>query len=129
MFKQNGATCHTASISMAVIRIMFPNRVISRNRFFAMGSNFHVINNEETSKNNNDKFLKVRLLYDILKNKCKSKNMYTVSTNKLFLLKATCPLNNICVENPIPENYNFFYSVVRVKSFMTYYYIQDQQMK
>jgi len=30
-FQQNGATSHTARISMAVLRKMFPNRVILRN--------------------------------------------------------------------------------------------------
>lgn len=40
---------------------------MTRDRFFALRSNFHVIDNQKIPKNNKDKFVKVRPLYDILK--------------------------------------------------------------
>lgn len=43
---------------------------MTRDRFFAMRTNFHVIDNEKVSKNNKDKFVKVRPLYNKLKKKC-----------------------------------------------------------
>lgn len=45
---------------------------MTRDRFFAMITNFHVIDNEKVSKNNKDKFVKVRPLYNKLKKKCNS---------------------------------------------------------
>lgn len=42
---------------------------MSRNRFFELRTHFHVINNEEVSPTNTDKFIKVRPLFDYLKNR------------------------------------------------------------
>lgn len=48
---------------------------MTRDRFFAIRTNFHVIDNEKIPKNNNDKFVKVRPLYDIMKKKCNLLNI------------------------------------------------------
>jgi len=40
---------------------------MNRNRFFALRTNVHVIDNLKISKNNNDKFVKVRPMFDCLK--------------------------------------------------------------
>jgi len=40
---------------------------MNRNRFFALRTNFHVIDNLKISKNNNDKFVKVRPMFDCIK--------------------------------------------------------------
>lgn len=42
---------------------------MSRNRFFELRTHFHVIDNEEISPMNSNKFIKVRLLFDYLKNR------------------------------------------------------------
>jgi len=43
---------------------------MNRNRFFSLRSHFHVINNVDIPKNNNDKFIKVRPLFDRIKKTC-----------------------------------------------------------
>lgn len=43
-----------------------------KNRFFELRSNFHVINNDCVPQNCNDKFHKVRPLYDRIVNRCNS---------------------------------------------------------
>lgn len=45
---------------------------ISRNRFFELRSCFHVINNNEITVNNEDKFIKIRPLYDSFLKHCKT---------------------------------------------------------
>jgi hypothetical protein len=49
------------------IKIVCDN--MTRDRFFALRSNFHVIDNEKITQYNKDKFIKVRPLYDKLKKK------------------------------------------------------------
>ncbi|KAL4101103.1 hypothetical protein QTP88_021123 [Uroleucon formosanum] len=44
-------------------------RIMTRNRFFELRTHFHVINNEEISQTNTDKFIKVRPLYNYMKNR------------------------------------------------------------
>lgn len=41
--------------------------IMTRDRFFTMRTNFHIIDIEKIPKNNKDKFMKVRPLYDKLK--------------------------------------------------------------
>jgi len=43
---------------------------MNRNRFFALRTNFYVIDNLKISKNNNDKFVKIRPMCDSLKRRC-----------------------------------------------------------
>jgi len=43
---------------------------MNRNRFFSLRSHFHVINNMDIPKNNIDKFIKVRPLFDRVKKTC-----------------------------------------------------------
>ncbi|KAE9524120.1 hypothetical protein AGLY_015485 [Aphis glycines] len=45
---------------------------MSRDRFFTLRRNFHLIDNTEIPKNNTDKFIKVRPLYDAINKKCNS---------------------------------------------------------
>lgn len=42
---------------------------ITRNRFFELRSNFHVMDNNNIPTNNRDRFVKVRPIYDILQKK------------------------------------------------------------
>lgn len=44
---------------------------MSRNRFFILRNNFHVIDNNDIPQGNKDKFIKVRPLYDCFLQKCK----------------------------------------------------------
>ncbi|XP_050065242.1 piggyBac transposable element-derived protein 3-like [Aphis gossypii] len=41
-----------------------------RNRFFSLRTHFHVVDNMEIPKNNNDKFFKIRPLFEIIKKRC-----------------------------------------------------------
>jgi hypothetical protein len=43
---------------------------MSRNRFFILKNNFHVIDNNDIPQGNKDKFIKVRPLYDCFLQKC-----------------------------------------------------------
>ncbi|XP_026805825.1 piggyBac transposable element-derived protein 1-like [Rhopalosiphum maidis] len=47
-------------------------RNMTRDRFFALRTNFHIIDNNSISKENKDKFIKVRLLFDVVLKKCNS---------------------------------------------------------
>jgi len=53
---------------------------MNRNRFFSLRSHFHVINNMDIPKNNNDKFIKVRPLFDRIK-----KNMFRTNCREKFI--------------------------------------------
>ncbi|XP_015367868.1 PREDICTED: piggyBac transposable element-derived protein 3-like [Diuraphis noxia] len=48
------------------------SRNMSRDRFFALRTNFHIIDNSTISKENKDKFTKVRPLFDAVLKKCNS---------------------------------------------------------
>jgi len=48
---------------------------MNRNRFFTLRTNFHVIDNLKISKNNTDKFVKVRPMFDCLKRRCVQLNV------------------------------------------------------
>jgi hypothetical protein len=41
-----------------------------RNRFFSLRTHFHVVDNMEIPKNNNDTFFKIRPLFEIIKKRC-----------------------------------------------------------
>ncbi|XP_022174122.1 piggyBac transposable element-derived protein 3-like [Myzus persicae] len=43
---------------------------MSRDRFFQLRQNLHIINNLDIPNNNHDKFVKIRPLYDLIKKKC-----------------------------------------------------------
>lgn len=45
---------------------------MARDRFFTLRRNFHVLNNTEIPKNNTDKFIKIRPLYDAINKKMNS---------------------------------------------------------
>lgn len=45
---------------------------MTRDRFFQLRSNFHIIDNASIPSNNKDKFIKVRPLYNLLKKQCNS---------------------------------------------------------
>jgi len=47
-------------------------RNMTRDRFFALRTNFHIIDNNSISKENKDKFIKVRPLFDAVLKKCNS---------------------------------------------------------
>lgn len=64
-------------------RIEIIANAMTRNRFFQLRNNFHVINNETIPEKNTDKFIKIRPLYNLLKKRC----------NSLDIEK------NICVDN------------------------------
>jgi len=48
---------------------------MNRNRFFLLRTNFHVIDNLKICKNNNDKFVKVRPMFDCIKKRCGQLNI------------------------------------------------------
>ncbi|KAL4142153.1 hypothetical protein QTP88_004670 [Uroleucon formosanum] len=48
---------------------------MNRNRFFTLRTNFHVIDNLKINKNNKDKFVKVRPMFDCLKRRCGQLNI------------------------------------------------------
>lgn len=45
---------------------------MTRDRFFQLRSNFHIIDNASIPPNNKDKFIKVRPLYNLIKKQCNS---------------------------------------------------------
>lgn len=45
---------------------------MTRDRFFQLWSNFHIIDNASIPPNNKDKFIKVRPLYNLIKKQCNS---------------------------------------------------------
>jgi len=45
---------------------------MTRDRFFQLRSNFHIIDNASIPTNNKDKFIKVRPLYNLIKKQCNS---------------------------------------------------------
>lgn len=45
---------------------------MTRDRFFQLRSNFHIIDNDSIPPNNKDKFIKVRPLYNLIKTQCNS---------------------------------------------------------
>jgi len=51
-------------------RIKMIADTMNRNRFFSLRSDFHVVNNIDIPKNTNDKFIKVRPLFDRIKKTC-----------------------------------------------------------
>lgn len=53
-------------------RVSLICNTMTRNRFFQLRSNLHIINNESIPLGNKDKFIKVRPLYDLIKKKCNS---------------------------------------------------------
>lgn len=53
-------------------RINIVANTMTRDRFFQLRSNLHIIDNNSISINNKDKFIKVRPLYDLIKKKCNS---------------------------------------------------------
>lgn len=42
-----------------------------RNRFYSIRQNIHIINNMDIARDNTDKFVKIRPLFDTLNNRCK----------------------------------------------------------
>lgn len=53
---------------------------MSRNRFFELRSNFHIMDNNTVPTNNKDRFVKVRPIYNVLKRRC----------NELAIEKNVC---------------------------------------
>lgn len=53
---------------------------MTRNRFFELRSNFHVMDNNTVPTNNKDRFIKVRPIYNVLKRRC----------NELAIEKNVC---------------------------------------
>ncbi|KAE9521970.1 hypothetical protein AGLY_017629, partial [Aphis glycines] len=53
-------------------RINIVANTMTRDRFFQLRSNLHIIDNNSIPINNKDKFIKVRPLYDLIKKKCNS---------------------------------------------------------
>eukprot|EP00102_Acyrthosiphon_pisum_P023878 XP_016661088.1 PREDICTED: piggyBac transposable element-derived protein 3-like [Acyrthosiphon pisum] len=51
-------------------RINIVADIITRNRFFELRSNFHIMDNNNIPTNNKDRFIKVRPIYDILQKRC-----------------------------------------------------------
>lgn len=71
---------------------------MTRNRFFELRTNFHIMDNNTVSTNNKDRFVKVRPIYNVLKKRC----------NELSIEK------NVCVDEQIVP----FKGKLSVKQFM-----------
>jgi hypothetical protein len=55
-----------------IFKINIVANTMTRDSFFQLRSNLHIIDNNSISSNNKDKFIKVRPLYDTIKKKCNS---------------------------------------------------------
>lgn len=75
-------------------RISIIADAMTRNRFYQLRSNFHVINNDIIPLNNTDKFIKIRPLYNSIKKRC---NELEIEKNicvdeQMVPFKGTCSL-------------------------------------
>lgn len=50
---------------------------MSRNRFFSIRTNLDLVNNLKTPQNNTDKFLIVRPIFDVVRNRCQQLHVET----------------------------------------------------
>jgi len=88
---------------------------ISRNRYFELQSYFHVINNDEIPVNNEDKFIKIRPLYDSLLKHCKTlpKNTNLSIDEQIIKFKGKLGIKQYMKGKPCLWGINNFYYVLQ----------------
>lgn len=91
-------------------RISIIADAMTRNRFFQLRSNFHVINNDTIPLDNTDKFIKIRPLYNSIKKRC---NELEIENNicvdeQMVPFKGTCSLKQYLRGKPSPWGIKIF---------------------